>query len=74
MDDSLVSSAHTLGYWDNYFLQDDNAPSDQRVFDTHEDPPEMVFKSGLLMQISIVFMCFTGNGYDISVYNYIFNY
>ena len=26
IDDLLVSSAHTLGYGDNYFLQDDNAP------------------------------------------------
>ena len=26
IDDSLVSSDHTLGYGDNYFLQDDNAP------------------------------------------------
>ena len=26
IDDSLVSSVHTLGYGDNYFLQDDNAP------------------------------------------------
>ena len=24
--DSLVSSVHTLGYGDNYFFQDDNAP------------------------------------------------
>ena len=26
IDDSLVSSVHTLGYGDNYFIQDDNAP------------------------------------------------
>ena len=26
IDDSLVSSVHTLGYGDNYFFQDDNAP------------------------------------------------
>ena len=26
MDDSLVSSVHTLGYGESYFLQDDNAP------------------------------------------------
>ena len=26
IDDSLVSSVHTLGYADNYFFQDDNAP------------------------------------------------
>ena len=28
---------------------------DQRFFDTHEDPPERVFKSGLIMLLSIVF-------------------
>ena len=26
LDDSLVSSAHLLGYGDKYFLHDDNAP------------------------------------------------
>ena len=38
---------------------------------THEDPPERVFKSGLLIVlISIVFICFTGNNYDISLQLY----
>ena len=41
--------------------------------DTHEDPPEKTFKNKLIMLISIVFVCFTRNYYDISVYNYIFN-
>ena len=36
---------------------------------SHEDPPERVFTSGLIVLISIVFcVCFTGNNYDISVY------
>ena len=32
-------------------------------------PSERVFMSGLIMLISIVFLCVTGNDYDISVYN-----
>ena len=48
------------------------ATKTRRVFNTHEDPPDMVFKSGLIVLISIVFLvCFTGNTYDISVYNYL---
>ena len=32
---------------------------DQRVYDTHTDPPEGVFESGLIMLFSIVLFCAT---------------
>ena len=47
----------------------------KRVFDTHEDPPESVFMSGITLLISIVLIVLLGMiNNEISVHNYIFNY
>ena len=48
---------------------------EDKVTATNEDPPERMFKSGLIKLMHVhSFVCFTGKDYDISVYNNIFNY
>ena len=46
-----------------------NSHYDQRVCDTHEDPPARVFVSGLMLLISIVlFLCYHGDMLECLVY------